>query len=317
MTLLRTTMYSAGVLAVVGLAVGAWFPALGSNLDSKKARSLQMEGRRLETSVVAEGRLRTYPGGAVEVSTEVPGLVARMLAVENRSIKQGEIVAELDSQLLKAELESARSRVRESVAELDLARSELERQQRLADTRVISPRELEVARRDLRVLEARHASAEASVAALLVRLSKTRIQAPFDGVVLRRFAEVGEAVQAFTRVVLIADTRRVRVEAEVDEFDAGRVAVGMPVEISAEGFPGVTWNGVVEEVPDWVVEKGLQPRDPSRPVDVRVLQVQVGLKEPVPLKLGQRVEARFRVPGKLHQHSSAGTGSGRAMSATR
>jgi HlyD family secretion protein len=46
----------------------------------------------------------------------------------------------------------------------------------------------------------------------------------------------------------------------------------------------------VEEVPDVVVPRRLKPDDPSRPTDTRILLARIALKEPAPLKLGQRVE---------------------------
>ena len=46
----------------------------------------------------------------------------------------------------------------------------------------------------------------------------------------------------------------------------------------------------MEVVPEEVVENGLEPRDPSRPVDVRVLRAKIAITDKTPLKLGQRVE---------------------------
>ena len=63
----------------------------------------------------------------------------------------------------------------------------------------------------------------------------------------------------------MADLKRVRVEAEVDEFDVGGMALGAAVKISAEGFPQVAWRGRVEEIPDVVVGRRLRPEDPGRP----------------------------------------------------
>jgi multidrug resistance efflux pump len=96
-----------------------------------------------------------------------------------------------------------------------------------------------------------------------------------------------------TRLVTLADTNRVRIEAEVDEFDAGRVQLGESVRITAESYPECSWSGLVEEVPDAVMEKSLRPLDPGRPTDARVLRVKISLKTPTPLRLGQRVEVEF------------------------
>jgi hypothetical protein len=87
--------------------------------------------------------------------------------------------------------------------------------------------------------------------------------------------------------------KRVRVEAEVDEVDFGGIALGAIVTISAEGFPGRIWRGHVEEIPDVVVGRHLRPEDTARPVDTRVLLVKIGLLEPTPLKLGQRIEVEI------------------------
>ena len=94
----------------------------------------------------------------------------------------------------------------------------------------------------------------------------------------------------------IADLKRVRIEAEVDEFDAGRVALGAPVVVRAEGYDGQSWRGRVEEIPDAVSGRKLKPQDPGRPQDTRVLLVKVALDQATPLKLGQRVEVEIGRP---------------------
>jgi len=60
--------------------------------------------------------------------------------------------------------------------------------------------------------------------------------------------------------------------------------------VTAEGYDGKSWTGVVEEIPDAVSGRKLKPQDPGKPEDTRVLLVKIALKEATPLKLGQRVE---------------------------
>jgi multidrug resistance efflux pump len=125
-------------------------------------------------------------------------------------------------------------------------------------------------------------------------VTKSEVRAPIDGVILNRYAQAGEMADVGTRLVTIGDTNRVRVEAEVDEFDAGRVHVGQAVAITAEGYSGQSWRGTVEEIPDAVADKNLRPQDPGRPTDARVLRVKIRFQEPTPLKLGQRVELEIK-----------------------
>ncbi|HEX2641789.1 MAG TPA: HlyD family efflux transporter periplasmic adaptor subunit, partial [Thermoanaerobaculia bacterium] len=120
--------------------------------------------------------------------------------------------------------------------------------------------------------------------------AKSRLIAPIDGVVIARPVDAGEHLEAGDPVLTLANLGRTRIEAEVDEFDAGRVALGSAVEVTAEGYDGKAWKATVEEIPDAVVARRLKPQDPGRPSDTRVLLVKVALAEPTPLKLGQRVE---------------------------
>src|SRR5439155_27041065 len=101
-------------------------------------------------------------------------------------------------------------------------------------------------------------------------------------------------VAAGAELVTIADLDKTRIEAEVDEYDAGRVALGAPVTISSEGYGDATWKGHVEEIPDAVTSRRLKPQDPARPSDTRVLLVKVALDGPIPVKLGQRVEVEVQ-----------------------
>jgi HlyD family secretion protein len=80
------------------------------------------------------------------------------------------------------------------------------------------------------------------------------------------------------------------VATEAHEFDAGSVKLGAPVTITSDGYPGHSWRGRVEEVPDSVTPRRLKPQDPARPTDTRVLAVKVAFSEPNPLKLGASVD---------------------------
>jgi multidrug resistance efflux pump len=154
--------------------------------------------------------------------------------------------------------------------------------------------EIEGGRRDQEVAVARRRATLAAVDRCRSALARTRVVAPIDGVVLACPARAGEVAPPGSRLVTVCDLGRVRVEAEVDEFDAARIAPGDPVAISAEGHQGTSWAGTVEEVPDRVAERSVRPEDPGRPTDTRVLLVKIAPARPIPLKLGQRVELEIR-----------------------
>jgi HlyD family secretion protein len=149
------------------------------------------------------------------------------------------------------------------------------------------------AARDLDAARARRASAVAEVSRLEAVLAKTIIKSPIDGVVITRSVHPGEAIASGAAIATVADLSKARIEAQVDEFDAGHVSVGSQAVVAAEGFDR-KWKAHVEEIPDAVVARTLKPNDTTKPTDTRVLLVKLALDEPTPLKLGQRVEIRVK-----------------------
>lgn len=243
--------------------------------------------------VSAEGRLTTYPGAEVLVGSEVAGTIVSLPVTEKQQVRKGQLIAELRADDLRAQLAEARARVVESDAEIRLAEAERDRAESLYVQKVDTASRRDKAVRDLEVANARRATAAAAVARLDAEIAKRRIVAPLDGVVIVRHVDAGEAIEARAGIVTIADLSRVRIEAEVDEFDAGKLVVGSTVAIAAEGYGGTRWRGTVEEIPDSVQGRRLKPQDPGKPADTRVLLVKIRLDEPTPLKLGQRVEVEI------------------------
>ena len=243
--------------------------------------------------VVAEGRVAAYPGAEVTVGSDVAGTIERLDVTEQDVVHKGDVIATLRADDLRAALGEARARVGEADADIRLYELEVERAQRLFREDVGSKQTWEKSERDLDAARARRASALAEARRLEAVVAKTVIKAPIDGVVITRMRQRGETISAGDALVTIADLRRTRVEAEVDEFDASRIRNGADATISAEGYDG-RWRGVIEEVPGNVVSRRLKPQDPSKPIDTRVLLVKIALAEATPLKLGQRVEVEFR-----------------------
>jgi HlyD family secretion protein len=239
--------------------------------------------------VVAEGRLVTYPGGLVVVSSDAAGTITRLPVAEKDHVRKGQLLAELRADDLRAELAQARARIAEAAADLRFAELDAARAERLLAAQVTPQATLDRSRSSRDAALARRETAQADVRRLEALLAKTRIVAPMDGTLVERTVQPGERVAPGAPLLTLADLGHTRIEAEVDEFDAGRIRLGAPVAVSAEGY-GARWRGHVEEVPDSVVTRRLKPQDPGRPSDTRVLLVKVALDELTPLKLSQRVE---------------------------
>jgi HlyD family secretion protein len=241
-------------------------------------------------SISAEGQVVTYPGAEVSVGSDIGGTVASISVNEKDRVRKGDVIAIIRADDTRATLAQARSHLGEVDADIRLYESESARWRKLFEQEVGSKEAWEKAQRDLDAARARRAAAVDDVKRLEALLEKTRVVAPIDGVVVERTRHAGETVTAGETIVTIADLSRMRIEAEIDEYDAARVKVGGRVRVRAEGYEGQQWRGTIEEVPDSVISRRLKPQDPSKPIDTRVLLVKVAMTEPTPLKLGQRVD---------------------------
>jgi HlyD family secretion protein len=248
------------------------------------------------SSVRADGRVVARPGAQVIVASEAPATIARITAREGTRVKKGDVLVELRHAEASSAVGEAWAASAEAAARLRAREADYKRAKSLAATGSISRQELDALKEERSVARARLAGARAAVGRLSAVLARAKIVAPIDGVVIERTAEVGETVAAGAPLFTIVDLDRLRVEAEIDEFDVARAVVGAAVTIRAEGLPGESWQGAIEEVPDALVKRRIRPLDPSRPTDTAVLLAKVTMPTGTGLKLGQRVSLEIGAP---------------------
>jgi HlyD family secretion protein len=277
----------------LGLAVATALQARSAAVTAVSPRVAAAAGAA-RGDVAAEGRVVTYPGAEVRVSAERGGRLVRLDVREGDPVRKGQLLAEIESDELRAALVEARGRVSEAEAEVRLAELNRDRRRRLLAERIVSAHDADEADRDLDRARARMVAAQAEAARYEAQVRKSRIVAPLSGTVTARHVDAGETVEMGDAVVTVADLGRLRVDAEADEADAGALAVGSAASITADGYPGQAWKGRVEEVADSVTLRKLKPQDPSRPTDTRILAVKVAFDAPAPLRLGTTVELKIR-----------------------
>jgi HlyD family secretion protein len=186
------------------------------------------------------------------------------------------MLAELEAGARPQEITVAEAAVHSAQAELDRATIEARRQSELRADNVSAERELEVARTQLAVAEARVGDAAARLALLregarketiaqararvaqaraAVELAQTQVSnavltAPFSGVVLERHIEPGEFVAAGAPIVTAADTSRVWLRAYVNQTDLGRIKLGQTVDVRTDTFPDKVYSGRLTFISD-------------------------------------------------------------------
>jgi HlyD family secretion protein len=125
---------------------------------------------------------------------------------------------------------------------------------------------------------------------------KTRIRAPLAGTILQINAKVGELVAASPEQPLIAmgDMSVVRVRAEVDEQDVGKIRMGQRVFVRSSAYPGRDFDGRVVEMAPSLALPRMGSRGARRATDVEVMEVLVHLDGVVSLLPGMRVDTFFK-----------------------
>lgn len=265
--------------------------AAKSSASSGAAESAPASGDRVR----AEGQVTLYPGAEVLISAQAAGQIERLAVDEKDNVSTGARIATLESSEARAATEQARAIAAEAKATVEFWSKERARYEQLLADGVATPQEVDRVVHEHDAASARLDAAAASTRRLQAMLDKTVVTTPIEGTVLQRFVEEGEWVEIGAPVVRIADLSRVRIEAEVDEYDVARIAPGSQVTVRLEAFPGQSWRAQVEEIPDEIDARSLRPRDPGRPSDTGVLRVKVALREAAPLVLGQRVDLTIEV----------------------
>ena len=169
------------------------------------------------------------------VSAETSGRIARRYDVELKMLKQGAAILRIDDSLQRAEFRSAVAQLRASSAQLSFASSELRRLRTLAADDASSKAAIEQAEAAEEAAKASVAIAEAATARAEFFVSKTRVAAPFAGVLTRLFPNEGEYVRVGQPLFQIMDPTSVRVESWVDAQTARTLSIGQAVTITSGG----------------------------------------------------------------------------------
>ncbi|MFO0742861.1 MAG: efflux RND transporter periplasmic adaptor subunit [Labilithrix sp.] len=202
----------------------------------------------------------------VNVGSQVNGRVAKVYVDFNSVVKKGDILAELDPiqygqqvTQVSSQVSAQRAAVETAKANMEASRVAYERTKRLYEQGLAAKGELDTALGQYEVNKAQAAASEAQIGAIQAQLSQsqtnvgwTKIYSPVDGVVVTRSIDPGATVvasfQAPVLFVIAQDLRRMRVMADVDEADVGKLKEGMEAEAVVDAFPGESFKGSVQQV---------------------------------------------------------------------
>jgi len=179
------------------------------------------------------GTVRTKTRAVVEA--KVSGRIAKLPVVLGQKMKAGDLVVEIDAQEIRSRYERAK-------AERDQAKQDLERATVLVKKQVMSRQEFDG-------VEARFRVAEASANEAEAMLGYARVTSPFDGVVSRKLAEVGDLAIPGRPLLEIEDRGTLRFEADIPEALIAGISAGQKILVRLPSAGKVLEAEVVEVSP--------------------------------------------------------------------
>ncbi len=277
------------VVAVVLVAVAAtvWY----ATQPQPVTVTLHTVQRGEVRSTVANTRAGTVEAcRRARLAPPLGGQLARLPVAEGDDVKAGQVLLELWSEDLEAELTlaerdaaAAASRADEACVLASTARKEADRvaslrQQGLASEELADQTDGEARARRAACRAARTAAtvSEAAISVRRAQLQRMVLRAPFDGTVAEINGEVGEFVTPSPvgiptpPAVDLVDNSCLYISAPIDEVDAPAIEAGMPARITLDAFPGRYFDGTVRRVAPYVLDLEKQ----ARTVDIEAVVVE-------------------------------------------
>jgi RND family efflux transporter MFP subunit len=248
--------------------------------------------RDIESAVVASGFVR--PVLSSEIKAEVSGKVARILVVDGQAVAKDDLLAELDPTLARADREEASRNLQLQRLNMEKLGRDRDRAEALRAREFVSAKELEdavtaheVAKLQVEVAQSRLDKAEEN-------LRRTSLRAPHDGMVsdiavLEGQIAVGaQAINSGTTLMKVSSVDPLRVDINLNEFDATRIALGREALVTFESLPGVRRQGKVSFLAAFAASD-------ARDKDVRVFPCQIAFEAGEGVRPGISANARIRL----------------------
>jgi membrane fusion protein, multidrug efflux system len=188
------------------------------------------------------------PEKEARLSAEVPGAVVQTMAEAGQRVTRGQLLARIDDAAIQQALLSARSTLASAQTAASNAERELQRARTLVQAGAIAERDLESATTASTGAQAQLAAARAQVAAAQQNMDRTRITAPFTGVVAERRVSAGDVVAPGMPLFTVVEPGSMRLEASVPAEQLSAVRLGAPVSFTVSGYPGREFTGRITRV---------------------------------------------------------------------
>ena len=247
------------VLVACGFQYGLKYRAdhLAAEVETVRPSIQTMTGPPPGTPVLAASGYVVARRKAV-VSAKIQGRLAELRVEEGSRVKEGEVIARLESEDYSANIERSKAAILHAQADLAEAQRQAGIAEKLAREKVLSTDQRDAAESKVRLAQAALAQAKADLDYNQSLYDFTLIRAPFSGVVVKKMAEVGESVAPIPpgvnistssgAIVAMADMDSLEVEVDVNEANVAKLKPRQPAEIVVQAFGDRRFRGELRQI---------------------------------------------------------------------
>jgi len=192
------------------------------------------------------------------ISSKIQGRLSGLYVEEGSYVKKDEVIARLEDTDYRAAVAKAKADIEYAQANLVETERQARLQQGLYKEKVVSQDALDAANSKVLIAKAAIDQDKAALQMQQANLEFTEIRAPFDGVVVKKMAEVGESVAPIPpgvnistssgAIVAIADMNSLEAEVDVNEANVGQLGPNFPADINVQAIPNHTYKGMLRQV---------------------------------------------------------------------
>ena len=207
---------------------------------------MKLMERDLPQKVEAVGRVN--PNRQLTIMAQIPGVIAKYTASQGDLVRNGQLLIQIDPTDYQLAFEEAQANLTAVRAQLYSALKGFERSKKLLPREVISRDNYEKAEAAYKSAVAQEVRALVGVKIAEERLKKTKITAPFSGVISMRYVETGQMIGAGVPLMNLVDLSKVRVKINLTEQAYIRVKRGNSAQVRVEAYPSLIFNGRIDRI---------------------------------------------------------------------
>jgi len=227
-------------IAVIAVIVVLLIALSGKKPVSVKAIELKPGELRVIVNATTTSTVKSET--EVTLSAQRTGRVVKLPVKEGDLVRAGALIAQLD---LAEESVQTANVLLQSKATYEEAGKNLKRVEDLFQKGMVAQQDLDASRRAYEIAQSQY---QAATADAVVKKDYSVIRAPFDGVIAKKTAEVGEILMPGKEIATIVNPDKIYVLATIDEVDVGRLKIGQPVAITVDAFPGEKFEASIRRI---------------------------------------------------------------------